>query len=142
MDMNTQEEIIYNRNVPFRAIIFSRGILWHCTVGLFYWACCLFVIDIFRSFSWHVKITNERICITKGILSKAVEDIEMFRIKDTAMEQNLLQRIFGVGTIKIISDDSRTPIASIPISSPEQIRGKIRSYIRKDRKEMNTISIN
>ncbi|MBR3280379.1 MAG: PH domain-containing protein [Clostridia bacterium] len=47
--------------------------------------------------------------ITKGFLNMTYEEIKLYKIRDFTINRNLLQRIFGLGTIHICSADSSTP---------------------------------
>ncbi|MEM6315761.1 MAG: PH domain-containing protein [Planctomycetota bacterium] len=57
----------------------------------------------------HYRITNYRIDFEHGLLSKNIETLELWHVNDIRFHQSLLDRIFGVGTIGITSDDRSTP---------------------------------
>lgn len=50
-------------------------------------------------------LTNERLIKETGILKKERDEIELFRIKDTAVRAGLFQRFVGYGNIAIVSSD-------------------------------------
>ena len=87
---------------------------------------------------WHLKITNERIEFVVGMLGTKQESIEFYRAKDSDYSQTLLQKIFGVGNVRIISGDATLPEVVFPTSNPNEIRDQIRGFIRDQRKEMGT----
>ncbi len=60
--------------------------------------------------STHISIRPLRIDIEKGILSKSITSLELFRVTDISLEQGLLQRILGFGTVKLTSTDADTPV--------------------------------
>ena len=47
--------------------------------------------------------------IERGFLNKTYEEIKLYRIRDFTIRTDLIQRIFGLGTIRICSADSSTP---------------------------------
>lgn len=55
------------------------------------------------------QIKSDRILIEKGILSKEYDEVYLFRIVDVRCERRLGQRIFGTGTVYVISSDATTP---------------------------------
>ncbi|HYF06468.1 MAG TPA: PH domain-containing protein, partial [Acetobacteraceae bacterium] len=54
-----------------------------------------------------IRITNERITIEQGFWTKVRDDIEIFRIRDVVVKQNLYQRVVGIGEIMVKSIEGR-----------------------------------
>jgi membrane protein YdbS with pleckstrin-like domain len=54
-------------------------------------------------------ITTQRVRVLSGLFSKDVNEIELFRVKDTAARQSFLLRLFGLGTITVLSGDEGHP---------------------------------
>ncbi|MCL2645513.1 MAG: PH domain-containing protein [Phycisphaerales bacterium] len=54
-------------------------------------------------------IRSVRIETEVGILSKDINTLELFRITDLSLKQNMMERLLGVGTIHITSNDPSTP---------------------------------
>jgi membrane protein YdbS with pleckstrin-like domain len=57
----------------------------------------------------HVLIRPLRIDVEKGIFSKSVTALELFRITDVSLEQSLLSRLLGFGTLKLTTTDADSP---------------------------------
>jgi len=55
------------------------------------------------------KITNYRIDVEKGLLSKRIDTLELWHVEDIRMSQSFLDRILGVGTVTVFSHDDTTP---------------------------------
>jgi len=75
-------------------------------------------------------VTNQRVRIISGIFSKEIQEIELFRVKDTMARQSFFLRLFGLGTITILSGDERNPrlvLSGIPqaIELRERLRQEI-----------------
>jgi len=51
-------------------------------------------------------LTEEKILVDTGFLSKNQEEIRLYRITDFSVRQRLFQRIFGVGDILVTSSDN------------------------------------
>jgi membrane protein YdbS with pleckstrin-like domain len=54
-------------------------------------------------------VTTQRVRVISGIFGKDIQEIELFRVKDTLAHQTFFLRLFGLGTITILSGDERHP---------------------------------
>lgn len=54
------------------------------------------------------EITEERLIIRRGILSKSIDEIELYRIKDVRIDFSLINQIAGIGRLTIASSDETT----------------------------------
>lgn len=94
--------------------------------------------------STHYTLTPMRLTVKSGIFSKKIDDIALFRIKDTEMRQSFWQRIGGVGSIVIISADSTDPVAVLEgISKPDEVRKLLRDQadLSRRREGVRTVLI-
>jgi membrane protein YdbS with pleckstrin-like domain len=75
-------------------------------------------------------VTNQRVRIISGIFSKDIQEIELFRVKDTAANQSFFLRLFGLGTITILSGDARHPrIVLSGVPRAVELREKLRQEV-------------
>lgn len=87
------------------------------------------------------KVTNERVILTSGIVSRKVEEVELFRIKDVTVSQGIIDRLMGVGSVKIESVDESTPILKIKgIENPVEVKEQLRKLYRASRKKERVVS--
>jgi uncharacterized membrane protein YdbT with pleckstrin-like domain len=49
------------------------------------------------------SVTNQRIAMRSGLVTRVGRDIPLYRINDVAMEKGLIDRMFGCGTL-VVSD--------------------------------------
>jgi membrane protein YdbS with pleckstrin-like domain len=76
----------------------------------------------------HYKVTNQRVLIETGILSRSLEEIDMRSIDDIEFQQTFLERIFGIGKVFVVSTDKVAPrFELIGIHDPRQTRELIRA---------------
>lgn len=54
-------------------------------------------------------VTEEKLTIDKGLLSRSEEEVRLYRILDITLRRSLWQRLFGLGTIHCNSADKSTP---------------------------------
>jgi uncharacterized membrane protein YdbT with pleckstrin-like domain len=91
------------------ALVQSLGqlLLAVITVGL--WLLVLW----WQSRSRHYKLTTRRIVVESGILSKRMEQIDLYRVNDYTVLRPLGQRIMGTGTLLLRTLDKSSPELSI-----------------------------
>lgn len=51
------------------------------------------------------SVTNQRIAMRSGLVTRVGRDIPLYRINDVAMEKGLVDRMFGCGTL-VVSDST------------------------------------
>lgn len=59
------------------------------------------------------KITNKRIETERGIFSRKVESLELWRVVDIRYEQNLIDRIFKNAKIQLMATDQSDPMLEL-----------------------------
>jgi uncharacterized membrane protein YdbT with pleckstrin-like domain len=65
---------------------------------------------LIKRISIRYRLSNHRFFHEEGILNRKVNPIDLITINDVAFEQGLIERIMGVGRIKIMSTDTSDPI--------------------------------
>ncbi len=58
-----------------------------------------------RAKSVHYRVTTERVVVEHGFLSKRMEQVDLYRILDYAVERPLGQRIMGNGNLMLRTSD-------------------------------------
>ncbi|RME58594.1 MAG: PH domain-containing protein, partial [Caldilineae bacterium] len=73
------------------------------------------------------ELTNQRIRVIRGLLGRDYEEIELVRVRDTAVSQHLGERLLNVGDITIISNDPSNPEFVLHnVKDPMDVREMIR----------------
>jgi hypothetical protein len=73
--------------------------------------------SILRYFNAHFLITTQRVKVRTGILSQTIMQIELFRLKDIALQKSLWGRICQYGHLLLISSDrlmGETSLRGVP----------------------------
>jgi uncharacterized membrane protein YdbT with pleckstrin-like domain len=85
--------------------------------------------------STRYRLTNYRLFKETGILSRVHNEIELVRVDDVSVRQNLLQRIFNVGVITVIAphDQTEPRLELNGIESPIEVKELIRNNVRRRR---------
>jgi membrane protein YdbS with pleckstrin-like domain len=69
----------------------------------------ILLVKLFKLKMTYYEVTAERIEWSRGILDRRVDNIDMFRVIDLKMRRSLLDCIFGVGTVALITTDKTDP---------------------------------
>ncbi|MBR2901435.1 MAG: PH domain-containing protein [Clostridia bacterium] len=87
------------------------------------------------------KLTEEKLLIETGFLSKKEEEVRLYRIMDLTLNRPLGQRLFKVGTIHCCTADKSTPEFDIAkIKRPEEIKNMLSDMIEAQREKKRVSS--
>lgn len=92
----------------FSPLLIPRDLPWAWLLAFgagFILICIPFVL----ARTTHYRITNYRVDYEYGILNKRIDTLELWHVEDIQLRQSLLNRMLGVGTISILSNDETTP---------------------------------
>lgn len=79
-------------------------------------------------------LTTERLRVYSGIITKQINDLELYRVKDTRYEQPFLFRFFGLSNIQLFTSDITWGESVIPgIENGMTLREKIRKIVEAAR---------
>lgn len=73
-------------------------------------------------------ISNQRVIIERGLLSKSLEEIDLRYVEDTRFFQSFMERLLGIGNVTLVSADKTTPTFVLyHITEPREIRELVRT---------------
>ncbi|MEK3749221.1 PH domain-containing protein [Paenibacillus sp. FSL E2-8871] len=85
-------------------------------------------------------ITSQRIMVKTGLIGKNVEEIELLRVRDLSVAQSIMDRMLGIGTLTVFSDDASAPqLLFRKIHDAQTVKDVLRKAVR-DEKIANNIS--
>ncbi|MBO5870606.1 MAG: PH domain-containing protein [Clostridia bacterium] len=80
------------------------------------------------------KLTNDKLLIESGFLSKKEEEVRLYRIMDLTLNRPLGQRMFGVGTIHCCTADKSSPEFDIcKIKNPSKVKEMLSDMVESER---------
>ena len=87
---------------------------------------------LLRRWSLRYRLTTHRFFTERGLVRRQHDELELIRVDDVSVRQNLLQRWLRVGTVTVVSTDSSNPRLEVegiedPLALKERIRGQVRS---------------
>lgn len=90
---------------------------------------------VFNSYT----LTDKRLIIVSGILTKHVDEIELFRIVDSTATQSLIDTWVDLGTIQIVSEDMTGTVYMRKVPRPNLLRENLRNAYMAARNEKGTL---
>ena len=78
-----------------------------------FWTVILPLIRFLQTWCTNYKLTSQRLYVKTGVFSQTIEQTELYRIRDYTVKKPLKQRIFGLGTLEIISSDKTLSLIHI-----------------------------
>jgi len=90
------------------AIVLRTHGWWIPLVGLVLGAVVI-ALPVIMTRSVRYRISNYRIDYERGVFAKDIDTLELWHIEDLKFHQSLMDRIFGIGGITVISHDETTP---------------------------------
>lgn len=81
-------------------------------------------------------ISQDRLVTESGIFSINQEEILLYRIVDISLRINLMQRIFGVGSIEVHSGDKTQPCCIVKnVKRPREVKEILHKNVEKQKME-------
>ena len=90
------------------------------------------------------SLSEDRLFSETGLLNTKSDEVLLYRVRDLRLTINLVQRIFGVGTVCVISSDKSDPHLDLKnIKSPREVKELIHQNVEaaKDKRRMRTTEV-
>lgn len=131
--MTQPEERIIWRGAPSQAIHFGTYVLCF----LFCWL----VVPVFIAWwKWLVtrntiyEVTTQRLRFRTGVFSKKLEEIELYRVRDSTLDEPFFLRLFKAGNIVVQTTDTTTPTVILrAVRGAAQVREGLRQSVEEVR---------
>jgi membrane protein YdbS with pleckstrin-like domain len=94
--------------------------------------------------STRYELTTQRLRKTSGILTRQLDELELYRVKDSTLEQPLWLRPFGLGNVTVLSSDATLPLVQIrAVNDAYDMREKLRVAVEseRDRKRVREMEV-
>jgi membrane protein YdbS with pleckstrin-like domain len=113
--------------------LLSWWMLWGGVIVVIW--CVLLGMLFYKQLSRHYLLTSQRFIHETGILKRTTDRIEVIDIDDVTFQQGLVERMFGVGAIKITSSDRSHPeLWLVGIESVKEVADTIDDVRRAERR--------
>lgn len=82
------------------------------------------------------RLTSQRLFIERGILARTIDQTELLRVDDVRVYKSVWDRLFGLGSVGIISTDATDrEILLVGVRGPDAVGEAIRQRMRKLRQK-------
>jgi len=112
----------------------TSTVIWTVLAAVFV-SALIFIIPVFlRIISRRYRLTSQRLFIERGILSQTIDQTELIRVDDVRVEKSLMDRIFGLGTVSLMSTDVSDRVVVIEgVGNAERVAEAVRTNMRTQR---------
>ena len=90
------------------------------------------------------RLSEDRLFCEKGFLNIKQDEVLLYRVRDLQLNLKLTQRIFGVGTICVVSSDKSVPhLDLVNVKHPREVKELIHKNVEeaKDKRRMRTMEV-
>ena len=78
------------------------------------------------------QLSEDRLFLSVGFLNIKDDEILLYRVRDIATSRNLWQRLFGVGTVTVVSSDKTMPTLMLKnIKDPVMVKELIHRQVEE-----------
>ena len=119
-------------------LVSGQVYLWAALILPALWALWIYI----ETRSIHHELTTERIRLSRGIFNRKLDDVELYRVKDTSMERPFWYRLFGLSTLIIETSDLSQPRIEIKaVHDGDNLRESLRKQVEllRDRKRVREV---
>lgn len=127
------------------APIFGAALLERTEVSLI---AILFVAFILWKWlqvrSTQYVVTTERIKTRRGVLSRERHELELYRVKDTSLDEPFLLRLVSRSNVRLTSSDRSNPVLLLrAVKGGDELREQIRRHVERlrDRKRVRELDM-
>lgn len=88
------------------------------------------------------ELTTERLRITRGVINQQVDEVELYRIKDSVLLRPWWMRLAGLASIQMTTSDRSMPHLTVPaIADGAEVRELLRKHVesQRDRKRVREL---
>jgi uncharacterized membrane protein YdbT with pleckstrin-like domain len=88
------------------------------------------------------ELTTQRLRFRRGIIAKTTDELELYRVRDWTLHEPLLYRLFGLGTLTLITSDQTSPTVVLPaLPDAHRVRECLRENVElmRERKHVRAV---
>jgi len=122
--------------VGFLVAVVGDRVAQYLSVGTgFILVVVFFVVPFLRWRTTLFVVTNKRVVVRTGVLSRTGRDIPLTRVNDVTFTHNLLERILGCGTLVVESAGERGQVQMNEVPHVEQVQRTLYELVEKAARE-------
>lgn len=90
------------------------------------------------------RLSEDRLFCETGFLNIKSDEVLLYRVRDLQLTMSLGQRVFGVGTVCVVSSDKSIPHLDLKnVKNPRDVKETIHKYVEaaKDKRRMRATEL-
>ena len=90
------------------------------------------------------RLSEDRLFCETGFLNLKSDEVLLYRVRDLQLTMSLFQRIFGVGTVCVVSSDKSIPHLDLKnVKNPRQVKELVHKHVEaaKDKRRMRATEL-
>jgi len=88
------------------------------------------------------QLFPDRLYIISGFLTRRQEELRLYRISDVSLRQGLFQRLFSVGSIRLVTNDASHPKLFIhDVRDPEHLMHILSDMAETERERVRVMFV-
>ena len=88
------------------------------------------------------RVYADRVEMEQGVLSRRIENVELFRVRDLGVKQGFLGRLFDFGEVYVHSTDASAPdVVLADIDHPREFYQTLRDLVTESRAHRQTMIV-
>ncbi len=127
----TEEKTIWTETASMKDFYVTPKLWLFSLLSLGIYTLVIYFIRLYTRYT----LTNQRLIVESGLLVKRIEEIELFRIKDTKFNQGFFQRLVDMGDIAVFSSDQTGNFVLQHMPNAREKREQIRAMANQSREE-------
>ncbi|MBI5547177.1 MAG: PH domain-containing protein [Deltaproteobacteria bacterium] len=112
------------------------------------WIVALLTVGIaaivwwFKAVGMHLTVTDQRLILRMGILSRRTEYLELYRVTDLQVEEPLLKRLLGFGRLVVTSSDRHEPVLVLRgLRDPAKLADLVRACVEEQKRRRRVATL-
>lgn len=127
----TEEKTIWTETASMKDFYVTPKLWLFSLLSLGIYTLVIYFIRLYTRYT----LTNQRLIVESGLLVKRIEEIELFRIKDTKFNQGFFQRWVDMGEIAVFSSDQTSNLILSNMPNAREKREQIRAMANQSRED-------
>jgi membrane protein YdbS with pleckstrin-like domain len=104
-------------------------------------AIIMFGVTLYRK-SIKFRVTNSAIETERGLLSKKIDVLQLWRCRDVRYKQNLIDRVLGIAHVEVFAQDATTShLELVGLPASRQLFEQLRDSIEIQRQHKNVYGV-
>lgn len=88
------------------------------------------------------ELTSQRLVFRRGVFNRKTEEVELYRVRDSSLDEPLFLRLFGAGNVVISATDASSPSMMLrAVKGAAEVRQKLRAAVEAVREQKRVRSI-